>query len=114
MALAALTTGGTFSERGGGRTLGTTRPSLVVVLEEEAVVRATLRDVVVVVEVFAPTPMGGGLPSDPENSWRRTGSEPAWNLEATAGVFKKAPGTGRTGVVWGNDMMASRTTLAGA
>lgn len=40
------------------------------------------------------------LPVDSEDgkSCRRVGSEPAWYLEATAGVLRNAPGTGRIGV----------------
>ena len=104
MALAALTTGGTFSDRGGGSAVGATRLSLVGVLEVGVVV-VTARDVDVGAAVLDVEP--DWLFSAAWNSWRRTGSGPDWNLEVTAGVFRKAPGTGRTGVVCGNDMMGS-------
>jgi hypothetical protein len=95
IALAAFTTGGTFSDRGGGTSVGTRRPSLVIfdVVETTDV----LRDVVGAVDFE--TAVFWVLLSVPGNSCRRTGSELAWNLEATAGVFRKAPGTIRTGVV---------------
>lgn len=113
MALAALTTGGTFSVRGGGRAFVETRPPLL--CEAGAIVVIE----VLLVSAELPGLLGGTAVTDwldsPEvKSCRRTGSDDAWNLDATAGVFKNAPGTGRNGVVCGNDMLGSRTTLVGS
>lgn len=36
------------------------------------------------------------------------------NRDETAGVLRNAPGTGRSGVVWGYDIVGNKSTLAGA
>jgi len=53
---------------------------------------------------FAGIPEPACVSSETGKSCRRTGSLLGWNLEARAGVFMNAPGTGRTGVVCGNDI----------
>lgn len=79
------------------------------------VVTAPLRGVVEVgTELLEPTLVTAWLLSDMGNSFRDTGSDEVWYLDRTAGVFMNAPGTGRRGVVGGNDMLGSRTTLAGS
>lgn len=115
MALAALMTGGTFSARGGGSGVVATSPPAA----EPTGARAVMEDDVFIaggaivppgVVVAAPElglPPRAGLLSETGNSCRRTGSGPDWNREAMAGVFRNAPGTGRTGVVCGNDMSGS-------
>lgn len=53
MALAALITGGTFSDRGGGSAVGTTSPSLVEDFEVAGAVTTILRGAVVGAELLA-------------------------------------------------------------
>lgn len=109
MALAALATGGRVSRAGGAFVV---RPPFIVV---ETAVDGTGwidpgRVSVVVPELsVATTPVC--LSSESGNSCRRTGSWPVWKREATAGVFRNAPGTGRTGVVCGNDMAESDSAV---
>jgi hypothetical protein len=73
MALAALTTGGTFSDRRGGSAVGTIKLSFVIVLGADGAVAATLRDDETGVELLCET---AWLLSLPAKSCRRTGSEP--------------------------------------
>jgi hypothetical protein len=113
MALAAFMTGGTFSDRKGGSAVGAINPSPLDGLTTEEPVTVTPRDVVddvgaVLLRLDTDWPL-----SETGNSCRRTGSEPCWYLEVTAGVFKNAPGTGRTGVVCGNDIMGSKIEALG-
>lgn len=54
-----------------------------------------------------PTLVTAWLLSDIGNSFRCTGSDDDWYLDKTAGVFINAPGTGRIGVVGGNDIWAA-------
>jgi hypothetical protein len=74
MALAAFTTGGTFSDRRGGSAAGAIKLSLVGVLDADGAVTATLRD-----DGAGAVVLRGWtdwLLSVPANSCRRTGSEP--------------------------------------
>jgi hypothetical protein len=92
MAVAAFNTGGTDSARGGGRGLVVSSPPTA--LASGAAGAASVPDTV--------RPRGALTAlSDDGNSWRRTGSEPDWYRDAMAGVFMKAPGTGRMGVICG-------------
>jgi hypothetical protein len=113
MALAALMTGGTFSDRKGGSAVGTIKPSPLDGLTTDEPVTVALRDGVDDVVTVLLRLETVWLLSEIGNSCRRTGSEPCWYLEVTAGVFKKAPGTGRTGVVCGNDITGSKIVALG-
>lgn len=73
MALAALTTGGTFSDRRGGSAVGTIRLSLLVALGADGAVAVTLRDDETGAELLCET---AWLLSLPVKSCRRTESEP--------------------------------------
>lgn len=105
-------TGGTFSDRRGGSTVGTSRPSVLDGLTTDEPVTVTPRDADDVGAVLLRLDTDWPL-SETGNSCRRTGSEPCWYLEVTAGVFKNAPGTGRTGVVCGNDIMGGKIEALG-
>ncbi len=117
-ALAARTTGGMFSWRRGGAGFAATSaaasPNCADISKREPVVlldgrpeRATARDREVDEEEFLrtePEPLlwaGSGR----GKRFLLTGSCSLRYREATAGVLRNAPGTARTGVVSGNDMV---------
>lgn len=89
-ACAALVTGGMFCW-GAGADEVDTNPPLVLV---DAIVAGAKFDPA----TSAPLLLEGASPS--AKSRRLTGSLSLANLEA-AGVLRKAPGTGRIGVIWG-------------
>lgn len=88
MAAAALTTGGTEADFGGGTALTgcnplAVDPSLAAVKEPPDWLEGPLAELLL----------------DVWNSVRRVGSGPDAYLEASAGVLRNAPGTGRAGVI---------------
>lgn len=94
MARAALVTGGMFSDGASVLPVGTTSPPPVPVL---VAVRAPVVPLSPPPVLSDPDPVPWRAPSWSPKRRRRTGSDPAGNLCA-AGVWKKAPGTGRIGV----------------
>lgn len=97
MAAAALTTGGTLSRRvTGGRAVTAVKPVALGCASgsldgTDNEPRGAATD--------APEVSAKG------NSCRRVGSGPDWKRDWIAGVFMNAPGTGRTGVICGKDIM---------